>query len=326
MVVISDIKELYYQSICHGISWCDETNPLLSHNFKMLKNRITNLKRKITRTKTIHHSIKINRTRIMDAIYKKKWRRYDIISQFELQMASLQNLCCHKCHSVYVGYDNHRSKYICQLCQHDNKGTNENQSYQAPIWIDDKLSVQYDIPLQLQGLTLGEKLLIQKYSPYIPIVHIRHGTLALKGHCICFPKDVASVSNKLPRIDCSVVRYIRHYGTRNDEALSKYDGFIIRKYKVMNALIWLQQHNPLYREGEIIIEVNNLSWMGDKDEAELPNIIDINDDECTNQTLQSFDNSVSRVQTDVHNDASTMEYDGAVSELPRNYHGDNEKK
>ena len=60
------------------------------------------------------------------------------------------------------------------------------------MWIDSKNIVRHDIPTELQDLTLGEQLLIQKYSIYIPVVHIKHGILGRHGHCISFPKDIST--------------------------------------------------------------------------------------------------------------------------------------
>ena len=112
-----------------------------------------------------------------------------------------------------------------------------------------------DIPKELQNLRVSEQLLIQKASPYIPVVHIRNGTLGIHGHCISFPKDMVDLYTTLPRIDCEVIRIIRHYGDKDGGPISKYKYFIIRKSKVLQALNFLKDHNPLY--ANVTIDENN---------------------------------------------------------------------
>ena len=193
------------------------------------------------------HSIAINKKHFQDDTDGINSQRYHIIAEFEIRMASLVNFICHECNSMFIDYANNRKVYKCKLCQQDKKN-DKRIKYQQPSWINRQLQVKNEIPLQLQNLNLGEKLLIQKYSPYIPIIHIRYGVLAMKGHCICFPKDVISIYKTLPRIDCQVVRYIRHYGTKHDDITENYDQFTVRKHKVMDALMWLKEYNPLYKK------------------------------------------------------------------------------
>ena len=50
------------------------------------------------------------------------------------------------------------------------------------------------------------------------------------------------LSTTLPRIDCEVIRYIRHSGSKKDGPISKYQGFLIRKKKVMRALWFLKKY------------------------------------------------------------------------------------
>ena len=41
-----------------------------------------------------------------------------------------------------------------------------------PIWIDAAGVIQYDVPDCLSSLTIGEKMLIQLASPFIPLKHM----------------------------------------------------------------------------------------------------------------------------------------------------------
>jgi chromosome segregation ATPase len=39
---------------------------------------------------------------------------------------------------------------------------------------------------ELQHLTMAEKLLIQRVSPLIPVIHIKNGILGSRGHVVSF--------------------------------------------------------------------------------------------------------------------------------------------
>jgi hypothetical protein len=64
---------------------------------------------------------------------------------------------------------------ICSNCQskkHNLFYSPENKV--LPTWKSKKGVVKYTIPPQLQHLTLAEKLLIQRVSPLIPMIHIKN--------------------------------------------------------------------------------------------------------------------------------------------------------
>lgn len=73
-------------------------------------------------------------------------------------------------------------------------------TYKPPTWVDEYEKTRYDIPPELTSLRVGEQLLIQLYSPYVPIVHIKNGVLGIKGHCISFMKDITEMTIQLPRV------------------------------------------------------------------------------------------------------------------------------
>ena len=53
-----------------------------------------------------------------------------------------------------------------------------------PIWTDNNGNVRYDLPSELQDLSLTERLLIQKIAVLIPVVHMYQGQLGLNGHSV----------------------------------------------------------------------------------------------------------------------------------------------
>ena len=141
------------------------------------------------------------------------------------------------------------------------------------MWRDEFGEVHFEIPEELMGLYEAEKLLIQMLSPYIPLVHIKNGTLGLKGHVCSFPQALKDVIVELPKLpkDVDMVRLIRNYADKEGTVKSKY--FTVRREKVMEALRWLVKHNDIYRQYVRVVE-DNLSWMGEAEEAELPSVID----------------------------------------------------
>ena len=120
---------------------------------------------------------------------------------------------------------------------------------------------------------------------------------------------MSDVCTDLPRTNCTVVRFIRHYVDKENVNECKYEGFIIRKKKVMDALFWLKRFNPLYRDDEsVTINASNLSWMGDSDECQLNDIITVNDNK---HISDEEDCTVSKHQTGVK---PNMEYGGTSVE------------
>jgi hypothetical protein len=72
-----------------------------------------------------------------------------------------------------------------------------------------------------------------------------------------------------------VVKVIRTQVTSAGEMISK--AFTVRRQKVLRALSWLKLHNPLY--ADIIIEPQNLAWMGSNDEQDLTNVVTVESNE-----------------------------------------------
>jgi hypothetical protein len=142
-----------------------------------------------------------------------------------------------------------------------------------PIWRDESGLIHYDLPHVFADLYEAEKLLIQMISPYVPLVHIKNGTLGLKGHVCSFPQALKDVVVELPRLpeDVNMIRLIRNYADKEGVARSK--SFVVHRGKVLEVLRWLIKHNVVYREHVRLVE-SNLDWLGDAEEGELPGIKD----------------------------------------------------
>lgn len=140
--------------------------------------------------------------------------------------------------------------------------------------------VHYDVPNELSNLTIAEKMLIQRVSPLIPVIHIKNGMLGSKGHIVSFFQDIKGICNVLPRLpeQVSMVKVIRASVNRHGESMN--NAFVINRRRVINALEWLKKHNQLYHD--ITIAESNLDWMNGKRRADLPNVLQCHDpvDSC----------------------------------------------
>lgn len=113
-----------------------------------------------------------------------------------------------------------------------------------------------DYPSALEGLTLTEEYLIAKYHPLGVVLKLRPGGHlspvnyhALRGHFIVIPQDPGPLLDILPSPELTLHSLIKVFwlGAQppKDSDLSPF--LLVRKAKVLAALQYLVQHNPLYR-------------------------------------------------------------------------------
>jgi hypothetical protein len=86
-----------------------------------------------------------------------------------------------------------------------------------PVWFSADEQPMYHVPNELSYLQEG--LLIQMVSPYVPFVHIKNGTLGIKGHVCSFPQRVQDLYTTLPRLPNSAtfVKMVRSFKGEEDE-------------------------------------------------------------------------------------------------------------
>lgn len=145
-----------------------------------------------------------------------------------------------------------------------------NEPFQLPVWIDKKTSeIHHTLPEELQGLRHGEKLLIQKLSTHVPLVHLKYGQYGISGHVCSFPQNIQEICNTLPRQpkDVEFIQVVKKSKIGSDMEYSIHS-FTIRKSVVLNALYWLKNNNEEYCDIEI--SESNLDWMENNEEKELP--------------------------------------------------------
>ena len=150
------------------------------------------------------------------------------------------------------------SQKTVQLFTHENKA--------LPTWTE-RNRVYYNLPKELKNLTIAEKMLIQRVSPLIPVIHLKNGVLGSRGHIVSFFQDLSTICNIFPRLpsEVSIVRVIRKSTTKAGDDVSK--SFTVNRMRILNALRWLKLHNPLYKD--IKIDETRLNWLKGKKSATL---------------------------------------------------------
>jgi len=157
----------------------------------------------------------------------------------------------------------------CSRCQQKKKG-HLSQRKALPSWIDENGLERFDLPSELLGLSMAEKMLIQRISPFVPLHHLKNGTFGLTGHVCAFECDLEGFVNTLPRLnsDVTMLKVLR----RMKQEIGKDNGDLTKAYRVrhkrvLDALRFLKKHNPEYSGIEIAPE--NLAWLEGKEEGQL---------------------------------------------------------
>ncbi|KAK3931635.1 ATP-dependent DNA helicase [Frankliniella fusca] len=107
------------------------------------------------------------------------------------------------------------------------------------------------VPEELKCLTFIENQLISRIHPVISLYRVKKLQYKYTGQVINFTQDVQNVADSLPHLlkDLSNVVVVK----LNEEIHLK--DFVVRKQKVLNALIWLKNNNPQYSD----IHIDTLS-------------------------------------------------------------------
>ena len=163
----------------------------------------------------------------------------------------------------------HKGMTMCTECK-IRKSYMLDQSTTLPLWYDEDGVKQYHLPNELSCLREAEKLLIAQLNLYVPLHHILHGQHGCKGHVCCFQQEVGEVCKTLPRLpnDVKLIRVVKRFRLE-DKSIGTM-AFSVRKQVVLDALRWLKQFNVLYHD--IVIEENNLLWIEDGVEQDLPGV------------------------------------------------------
>jgi hypothetical protein len=159
---------------------------------------------------------------------------------------------------------------VCTPCYKFRDPNHYLKNDNLPVWYkdDDKNNMpNYHVPDELNSLSQAERMLVQLVSPFVPLHHIKNGTCGLSGHVCAYEQDVSEFVQRLPRRaeDTALLRVVKTIRTEiGGDKESTYKAFRVSKRKVLDALLWLKQHNRFYKD--IVIDMSNMDWMeGDTD-------------------------------------------------------------
>ena len=84
-------------------------------------------------------------------------------------------------------------------------------------------------------------------SPLAPLVHIKNGTLGLKGHVCSFLQEVNEVATRLPRLPSEIktVKMIRSFN--DTTGMDQVRVFMVNRDRVLRALYWLVRYHRDYK-------------------------------------------------------------------------------
>ena len=218
-----------------------------------------------------------------ESMTRREFTRRECMLSFEHKMRTLNLDKCDSCLEYQIDFAQPRSDdkpLFCKNCT--TSGYHKSNHYLSnniqPVWYernpdgsykldsDGSKIVRHDIPPELSDLTMAEKLLIRRYCPFVPAVHIKNGILGIKGHSICFPQDCNEVCNILPQLKCQVIHYVREVCNQKTENV-KWETLTVRRSYVLSALWWLKRHNDAYKDIEI--REDNLKWMNNQEECQI---------------------------------------------------------
>ena len=202
------------------------------------------------------------------------------ILEFEHYTESLNMFRCSTCRECNI-----ESKpvtdglvYECKSCQKRGDPEYYIKNNLHPVWylVDDdgnyvldengEKEIQYHIPEELACLTMYEKLLIRRCANFVPSVHLKNGIFGINGHCVTFPQDITEMCDELPQRKETLLTFVRNIGNKDTDNVFP-TSLRVNRFKVVNALKWLQKHNPFYRN--IKIKEDNLDWMNGAEEVNM---------------------------------------------------------
>ena len=136
------------------------------------------------------------------------------------------------------------SAWICNICHK----FLSRQEVPANNW---KCVDTGSIPSCLLGLNLMEKRLISLAHPFMTLLSLPYGQLAMKGQAIHFNNDVQVFHDSLPleASQTNIILLTVHKDRLTDRLYS------VRQDKLLSALHWLTQNNALYKNVTINIEL-----------------------------------------------------------------------
>ena len=208
-----------------------------------------------------------------------------------------------------------QSQYLCIFCKKYRDKDYYIKKKALPMWYKDG-SPQFHVPPELLCLSLSEKMLIQRASPFVPLRFIKNGIFGISGHVCTFEQDVEEFTNRLPRHmkDVTMINVLKTIDQEiGEDKATRVRAFRVNKEKIDKALRWLKEYNVQYKD--IIIDMTALDWLEGKEGTLDCHTIDGTDDMETahdaclkTSTDQGPTPDVQMVQTANQNEVKELGY------------------
>lgn len=178
-------------------------------------------------------------------LHQQNWAKTNIANFHRSMKYSIYQ--CTICKEAWPRKSKPRSpdSYICLQCSRD-----KNCPKKFSV---DNLMIPSTIPIELQGLTQIEEMLIARALPIMRVYIKPGGQRGYSGHCINLPQNIKDLVLTLPRYpkDLSVI-IVKVRGRNNT-----FKDVNVRRQKVHKALLWLLQNNPQHADISINLDALN---------------------------------------------------------------------
>jgi hypothetical protein len=125
---------------------------------------------------------------------------------------------------------------VCKRCAH---------SKAAQVWSAENKVHFREVPSQLQSLTEVEAMLIARVAPVFRVQVLKGGQLKSCGNTIAFVQNLTPLLTCLPRLP-KELHYMFVRRTGHNKSNQKI--FRVRRQAVLDALVWLKEHNEFYKD------------------------------------------------------------------------------
>jgi len=160
------------------------------------------------------------------------------------------------------------SYHLCPSCFNSLNGGNI-PKFSAMNGVN--VTVCEDFPVELDDLTLTEQYAITRSHPVGTILTLRPNGLqiqeaytGIRGHIVTIPQNPGPLLDILPSTELQFHDHIKIVWVGDkDPTTEDLKPFVeVRKEKVIRALLWLCEHNPLYEHAQINRELIDSSIDG----------------------------------------------------------------
>lgn len=180
---LNELDRIWAEVLCRDLHLKESMDPFYATHKNDFFERLKKLKRKLYYLKKTKKDQLFNPTTFRSQPFKKQMT---LIATYKFETLN-RNMTLRYCQScglskLHCDGDKVHCKTKCNDCYENGYDRQTMLDHgMLPIWRDENRKVQYHVPQELQHLTFVEGILIQRYSPLLPVQHITKGVLGLQG-------------------------------------------------------------------------------------------------------------------------------------------------